>query len=357
MTSTPKPASPSRSEPARAFYRVAIVGAASLKGKEVAEVLEQRNFPSVDIKLLDDDETLGQLEAIKDEITFIQSLRGEQFEGVDFTFFASDAECTRDNWKQVQSLGSAIVDLSYALEDAPQATLRAPWVERQIGQVTTPELQPGPAVVAHPVSIVLALLMLRAQSAAAVRQATAAVFEPASEHGQKGMDELHQQTVNLLSFQTLPKQMFDVQIAFNMVPRYGEKAQASLASVTERILKHFGRIAAGQVPLPSVFALQAPVFHSHALAVRLQFGQPADLAQITTALAGDHVTIVPSPDEAPNNVNAAGQPDILVSVMPDAADADAVWLWAAYDNLRVAAVTAVECAETMAASRPRGQIQ
>jgi aspartate-semialdehyde dehydrogenase len=74
---------------------VAIVGAASLKGKEVAEVLDERNFPSSEVKLLDDDQALGQLEAVKDEVTFIQKLRAEQFERVDFAFFASDAESTR----------------------------------------------------------------------------------------------------------------------------------------------------------------------------------------------------------------------------------------------------------------------
>jgi Semialdehyde dehydrogenase, NAD binding domain len=129
------------------FYRVAIVGAASLKGKEVAEILDQRNFPSPEVKLLDDDDALGRLEALKDEITFIQSVRAEQFEHVDFTFFASDAECTRNNWRQVLKNGSAIVDLSYALEDESGAALRAPWVERQLGQAFTPQLQPGPAVV------------------------------------------------------------------------------------------------------------------------------------------------------------------------------------------------------------------
>ena len=49
------------------LYRVAIVGAGTLKGKEVAEVLSDRNFPSLDIKLLDDDESLGQLETVRDE--------------------------------------------------------------------------------------------------------------------------------------------------------------------------------------------------------------------------------------------------------------------------------------------------
>ena len=100
MSSQSKPPA-SHPDAARAasHYRVAIVGASSLKGKEVAEVLSDRNFPSVDIKLLDDDESLGQLETVGEEINFIQSVRAEQFEKVDFTFFASDPECTEKNWK------------------------------------------------------------------------------------------------------------------------------------------------------------------------------------------------------------------------------------------------------------------
>ena len=60
---------------------------------------------------------------------------------------------------------------------------------------------------------------------------------------------------------------------------------------------------------------------------------------------------------APSNVNAAGQNEIQVSVLTDVGDPNAIWLWAAADNLRIAASTAVECAETMAASLPRGKIQ
>ena len=103
---------------------------ARLKGKEVAEVLGDRNFPSLDIKLLDDNESLGQLETVGDEVSFIQSVRSEQFEKVDFTFFASDQECTRQNWKKAQNAGSAIVDLSYALEDEPDAEVKSPWIQR-----------------------------------------------------------------------------------------------------------------------------------------------------------------------------------------------------------------------------------
>src|SRR5258708_12531517 len=141
------------------LYRLAIVGAATLKGKEIAEVLGDRNFPSADIKLLDDNESLGQLESVGDEVSFIQSVRAEQFDKVDFTFFACDQECTRQNWKKAQKAGSSIVDLSYALEDEPEAEVKSPWIQRQLGQTLTPELHPGPAVAAHPPALLLSLLL------------------------------------------------------------------------------------------------------------------------------------------------------------------------------------------------------
>ena len=232
MSSPSKIAASSASASARGqLYRAAIVGAGTLKGKEVAEMLNERNFPAVDVRLLDDDESIGQLEATGDEINFIQSVRAEQFTKVDFTFFAADEECTRQNWKRARDAGSAIVDLSGALEEEPGATIRSLWVERERGQIWQPELQPAPCVVAHPAAVTLALLLLRARKAGAIRSAAATVFEPASEQGQRGMDELHQQTVNLLSFQPLPKDVFDTQVAFNMVARYGQKSKLSLDSL------------------------------------------------------------------------------------------------------------------------------
>jgi aspartate-semialdehyde dehydrogenase len=357
MNSNIKSAGIANLEAVPGFYRVAIVGAGSLKGKDVAEVLEQRNFPSSEIKLLDDDEALGKLEALKDEMTFIQSIREEQFDKVDFTFFAADAKSTRRNWKQVVKAGSSIVDLSDALESEPGAVVRAPWIERQLGQTVTPELEPVPVVAADPIAVALALLILRVKAAVPVKRAVATVFLPVSEFGQKGMDELHEQTVNLLSFQQLPKDMFDVQIAFNLVSRYGEKAITTLSSISDRILRHYKKITDDQVTVPSVQILQPPIFHGNAVSLNLQLESAADIAKISSALAGEHISLTPATEDAPSNVNAAGQGDILVTVTPDAADPNSVWLWATSDNLRVAALIAVELAESMAAARPRGKIQ
>ena len=358
MSAPLKPATTSSVDAARGnVYRVAIVGASTLKGKEVAEVLNDRNFPAVDVKLLDDDESLGQLETMGDEITFIQSVRTEQFEHLDFTFFASDQNCTRKNWKTARDAGSAIVDLSYALEDDATAAIRSPWIERQLGQTPALELQPGPCVVAHPAAVALALLVLRAQKAGAVRRVVSTVLEPASEHGQKGMDELHEQTVNLLSFQELPKTVFDMQIAFNLAASYGPNSQPTLQSIEQRILKHYQRIAGKDALQPSLRLVQAPIFHGNAFSLYLEMEQPVAMGDLSQALAGEHVTVARQADESPSNVNAAGQGDVLLSLARDDNHQSGVWIWAAADNLRIAAATAVECAETMTPTRPRGKIQ
>jgi aspartate-semialdehyde dehydrogenase len=343
------------------LYRVAIVGAASLKGKEIAEILRERNFPAVDVRLLDADESLGRLEAVGDEMNFIRSIRPEQFERVDFTFFASDRNSTRNNWKAASDLGDSIVDLSYALEDeaGAGAVIRSPWIERETGKTgntIVPQLQPGPVVVAHPAATALALLALRGEKAAKIERMVATVFEPASENGQNGMDELHEQTVNLLSFQELPKNVFDIQVAFNLLARYGQRSDLSLEGVSERIRKHYRQLASGAAE-PALQVLQAPVFHGHGFSVYLEMEKRVEIADLAEALSGEHVVVSGGPEPMPTSVSAAGQGDILVSITSDANHKNGAWLWATTDNLRVAALSAVECAETMTASRPRGQIQ
>ncbi len=343
--------------PEKALYRVAIVGAGTLKGKELGDVLPETGFPAVDIKLLDDDESLGQLEAVGDEVTFVQSVTPESFEHVDFAFFASQAEFTRKYWQMARQAGSMIVDLSYGLEDAPGARVRSPWVERELRQQPVPELEPAPVIVAHPGATVLALLLARANSAGRVRAGVATVFEPASERGRVGMDELHEQTVNLLSFQELPKQVFDAQVAFNLLARYGEKSRPALETAERRIVSHFRQIAGARTPVPSVMLVQAPIFHGHVFSLYIELEQPQAMGDFLQALAGEHVELTRVAEESPSNVSAAGQGKVLVWVRADPQHETGFWVWAAVDNLRLLAINAVECAQQMAAARPRGKLQ
>jgi aspartate-semialdehyde dehydrogenase len=337
--------------------RIAIVGGASLKGKELAEVLSERSFPARDVRLLDDDEALGQLEAIGDEASFVQSVSREQFEHVDVAFFASDEAFTRRNWHLARQAGAAIVDLSYGLEAEAGVAIRAPWIERELSRPQALELQPAPVVIAHPAAVVLALLLLRLQRVGPLRSAAATVVEPASERGRRGMDELHEQTVSLLSFRELPKEVFKTQVAFNMISSYGEGAQPPLATIERRVASHFAQLVSGTVPAPALMLVQGPSFHGHAFALYAEMERPTEARDLVHSLSAEHVTVVHGSVESPSNVNAAGQDDIVLALRPDHQRENAFWLWAAADNLRLSALNAVECAEIVAAARPKGAVQ
>ncbi len=339
------------------LFRVAIVGASTLKGKELKEVLEEKNFPAMDIKLLDDDESLGQLDQVKDEVSFIQPVTRDQFENVDFAFFASDENFTRLYWKLARDAGSAIVDLSYSLESEMKAPVCAPWVQRELGQPAQMDLESTAMVIAHPAAIVLSLLMLRAQKAGTIRNAVATVFEPVSEQGRRGMDELHEQTINLLSFQQMPTEVFDSQIAFNVIGRYGKASKRSLEVVEHRIGSHVRKLLEGHAPVPALMLLQAPVFHAHTFSMYVELDKKISVGDFSQAIVGEHVELARTGEDSPSNVNVAGKDEILVAVRRDVSHENGFWLWAAVDNLRLAAITAVECATALAAVRPHGKVQ
>jgi aspartate-semialdehyde dehydrogenase len=339
------------------LFRVAIVGGATLKGKELKDVLEERNFPAREIKLLDDDESLGQLERVEDEVAVVQPVGRDELAHMDFTFFASDEDFTRKKWKLAREAGSAIVDMSYALENEPNVPVFAPWVERELGQHTQFTLESSSTVTAHPAAVVLALLLLRVRKTSEVRTSAASIFEPVSEQGRRGMDELHEQTVNLLSFQQMPTGVFDAQVAFNMLDRYGKASSRPLEATEKRISRHLRQLLGQRAPMPALTVVQAPVFHAHTFSIYVELAASVAAGDFVRSLAGEHVQLARAPEDSPSNVNVAGKDEVLVAARRDSVHENGFWLWAAVDNLRLSALTAVDCATALAAVRPHGKVQ
>jgi aspartate-semialdehyde dehydrogenase len=170
------------------------------------------------------------------------------------------------------------------------------------------------------------------------------------------MDELHEQTVNLLSFQQMPTGVFDSQVAFNMIGRYGESSSQSLEQIERRISNHLSKLLNGGV-MPALMLVQAPVFHAHTFSIYLEMEKSVSVGDFSAALAGEHVEVARSPEDFPSNVNIAGKDHILVSLRRDVSNDKGLWLWAAADNLRLAALTAADCASALAAVRPHGKVQ
>ncbi len=344
-------------------YRIAIVGAASIRGKQLNEALAESSFASAEFLLMDDQEALGQLEVVGDEMTFIQPITPDSFERIDFTFFCGSAELSRRHWQAAQRAGSSIVDLSAGLEGQAGVLVYAPWLQEAMGETavaSAPNLHTPAIVSAHPAALVLALLLERLQRAGAIRQVSVTVLEPASEYGKPALDELHQQTVSLLSFQSIPTQLYDVQVAFNTVAAFGENAKISLAESEARVRRHYALLSGGRLPQLSLQLIHAPVFHGHTFSISVEYERQVTLEQIEATLSAPHMEVVLGDADAPGNLNSIGDEDISVRVRFDEeglSQSRRVWLWASADNLELSALNAVECAQVLRKLRPQGTVQ
>jgi aspartate-semialdehyde dehydrogenase len=275
-------------------------------------------------------------------------------------FFARDAETTRTYFGAARQANASVVDLTYAVETEPDAILRGLWGGLP-PQTRQPDLTTPAVVSAHPAALMLALLARRVHSKLPIRTIAATFFEPASEHGQGAMDELHQQTVSLLSFQTLPREQYDAQVAFNMVPSLGEAGKVKLGAIRQRIADHYRSISGGEVAgSVAVQVVQAPVFHGYTAAMFVELSEPASVREFEAAAQGDRVDLVGGESDPPSNLSAAGQPDMLIQVRSaegEGATGSRFWVWMAADNLKVAAANAIACANELRRMRPHGSVQ
>ena len=342
------------------MYKIAIAGASTLLGRELKEALSESPLAASSFVLLDDDQAKGQLEQVGDEVTFVQAISPDAFDRTDFTFFTGSEELTRKHWRQALRAGSTVLDLSGALDQETGVLVRAPWLG---SEAFAPDLFTPAVVPAHPAALALALLLDRLQQAAPVRFAAATLLLPASDFGRAAMDELHQQTVNLLSFQDLPRAIYDAQAAYNLLSGLGEGAQANLAAADTRIRRHYAALSHGRWPALALQVIHAPVFHGHTFSIAVELERPVAIATLEEALCGDHVDLVLEDTDSPSNLAATGQDDVLVRLRPELAgsrntnEASRLWLWAASDNLRLSAQNAVACAMDLRRLRPKGTVQ
>ncbi len=341
-------------------YRIAVVGAGSLRGKELNEALSESAFGVADFVLLDDESSLGKIEAVGDEATVVQMIDPQSFDRADFVFFAGDQANTLRHWKNAARSGASILDLTYALEGEPDVLVRSPWVREELNGLSagkaSPDLKTPAIVPAHPAAVALALLLLRLKKAGAVTNAWATVLEPATEHGRAAMDELHQQTISLLSFQTLPKETYDAQVAFNLLPVLGEEAKVDLGATEARIRRHYALLSGGRLPQVNVQLIHAPVFHGYGISLGVEMEQPISLEELEAALTGEHVDVVLGDADAPSNLSTAGEEDIMVRLRGEEGG-QRFWIWAAADNLKLSALNAVACALELRRLRPQGTVQ
>ena len=314
-------------------------------GKEVRELLEGRGL-GVNVELVASDETedTSIIAVGREEPEVIGSLQAADLGTAKIVLLAGSRQSSRNAFERVRNTHPppVVIDLIGALEDHPTARLRAPIAEPPVSKIAG-----AIQVIAQPAAIALALFLTHVRKTGTIRRSVVEVFEPASERGQLGIDELQKQTVALLSFKPLPKNVYDAQVSFNLLPEYGSDSPHSLGEIELKIDRHLASLLAtsGNVPMPSLRVIHAPVFHGYSISIWVEFEKNPGTEAIVQALTSDRIDVRTGDQEPPSNVGVAGQSGITVgAIAPDRNHPHAFWFWLVVDNLRIAAENAVEVA-------------
>lgn len=327
----------------------ALVGSDSLLGREIRDIASTTS-PELALRLISaDEEQAGTLTRVGDEPAVVEYLKPENLLGAHGIFLAGSAASALRTLELAEE-GTPIIDLSGVAEDRPEARLRAPMLETvddEVPDVATIH------VVAHPAAIALALFLRRLHNHDPIRRSVVQIFAPASELSAAGVAELQHQTISLLSFKALPKDIFDTQVAFSMLARYGDDAAVKLEESELRVERHLASLLSlpgdgEDAPMPSLRLTQAPVFHGYTFSAWVEFEDDADMEALETGLASALIDVRTSEFEPPNNVGQAGLSGIAVgAITPDRNHAQACWFWIATDNLRLSAENAVAVARQL----------
>lgn len=333
--------------------RLAIVGASSLRGKELKQLIEDEHFPATDVALIDTSLPAGTLAEASGEPTFLKPMDRGSFEGVRFVFFCGSADEAQSNWKLATEAGATIIDLTGALEEAGAA----PWIPDLDTLLPPPEASANhphhPGIYSSPAApVMIACRLAAALAKFSPAQIAITFFPPASEHEQAGVDELEKQTADLLLLRPIGQGVFDAQIAFNLLASYGEASRPAIGEMCAQVRKSVAAYLNGQIPIPAMQMIQAPVFYGYAFSVYVDLRGKLNAGEIDAALfaAGMHVT--GKDDAKPTNASIAGEAKTHATRVETESDADSgVWLWGVADDLRLAAMNAIGIARELLAPK------
>jgi aspartate-semialdehyde dehydrogenase len=332
--------------------RVAIAGASSLRGKELKELLEDGSFSAADIRLLDEEIAAGILTEAAGEPALIQSIEEDSFERARFAFFTGTPAFAARHAAAAQRAGSTVIDLSGGLADVADAVRWIPALDASLPPpAAAPQRSAGKVFLSPDAPAIIACSLAAALGKLAVERLAIVFLQSVSERGRAGIEELESQTVKLLAFQPISQEVFDTQVAFNLMDRYGEGSAERLSDARTGIAREVQRYLCGRVAAPAIQLIQAPVFYAHAFAAYAEFPSPPDAGSLRQSVEAAGMRVSAANEAAPTSINVAGESGIMLGqIERDPNVPRGYWLWGAADNLRLATANAVSIAEKLLAA-------
>ncbi|GBE06003.1 MAG TPA: aspartate-semialdehyde dehydrogenase [Nitrospirae bacterium] len=330
-------------------YVVAVVGATGAVGNEMIAILEERNFPIEKLRLFASERSEGNTLEFRNRKVSVKVLGEDVFKGIDIALFSAGGDRSRHFAPFAAKAGCVVIDNSSAWRMDPEVPLVVP-------EVNPHDLEWHKGLIANPncstIQMVVALKPIH--DAARIKRVVVTTFQSVSGTGKKAMDELLQQSADVLNFKEARPGVYPHQIAFSCLPHIDSFMEDGYTKEEIKMVNETKKIMDDDSIRVTATTVRVPVFRCHSESINIETEKKLSANEARAVLsAAPGVIVYDSPEKNlyPLPTDAAGKDEVYVGrIREDNSVENGINIWVVSDNLRKgAALNAVQIAEKLIA--------
>ncbi|MBI5196170.1 MAG: aspartate-semialdehyde dehydrogenase [Nitrospirae bacterium] len=328
-------------------YVVAVVGATGAVGNEMVSILEGRKFPVEKLRLFASERSEGKTIEFNDKAVLVEILSEKVFAGIDIALFSAGAERSLHFAPFAVKAGCVVIDNSSAWRMDPGVPLVVP-------EVNPHDLKWHKGIIANPncSTIQMVVVMKPIHDAVKIKRVVVTTFQSVSGTGKRAMEELLQQSSDMLNFKEIKPVVYPHQIAFNCLPHIDKFMEDGYTKEEIKMVNETKKIMGDDSIRLTATTVRVPVFRGHSESVNIETERKLSANEARTLLSkAPGIVIYDAPEKNlyPLPVDAAGKDAVYVGrIREDHSVENGINLWVVSDNLRKgAALNAVQIAEKL----------
>ena len=269
---------------------VAIVGATGAVGQEFLQVLDERNFPIAELKLLASKRSAGKTTTFKGKTYTVEELTEDSFKNVDLALFSAGGSISKKFAPIAVKSGTVVVDNSSAFRMTDGIPLVVPEVNPQAIEEAGIKIgNPGVGIIANPncSTIIMLMAVNPLHKAANVKRMVVSTYQAASGAGALAMAELEQQTREVLEGKPVTTEIFPLQYAFNLFSHNSDMMQNGYNQEELKMVHETHKIwnqVNGDQSAITATCIRVPIMRAHAESINLEFEKAITEEQAIAAL-------------------------------------------------------------------------
>ncbi len=328
-------------------YRVAILGATGEVGREMMKILEERNFPLSELRLLASPRSVGKKVTFRGEELTVQEACNEAFEGMDIVLGAASADLARQFAPVIKAAGGVFVDNSSAFRMQDDVPLIVP-------EINPDDAKKHNGIISNPnCSTIITLMAVKGiNRLSPIRAMVASTYQAVSGAGAGGPIELAAQIKALSNGEPVECKTFPYQIAENLIPQIGSFNEDGYTTEEMKMQNEGRKIFHLPELRVTCTCVRVPVVRSHSISVTVYTDKaltPSEVASVISTEAGCRLVDDPATKSYPMPLDTSDQDLVYVGrIRSDLAMQNGITLWCCGDQVRKGAATnAVQIAELL----------